>query len=156
MRRGLLLATLAVAGVTAAVASAASPVVPRHSQLALRAKLPSLAYVPARVPSGFHYYRWATTTRPALRIWFRDKAQHEITFVAVRLVGTCAAGREKTFQLDGNKVYWSHTANEQQAWRCVVGPDKRAVRLVAATSLPPTTFSDSGLGRVAASGHLVR
>jgi hypothetical protein len=156
MRWGLALALLVAVGATATIATAAAPVVPRNSQLALRHKLPSLAYVPARVPSGFHYYRWATTTRPALRIWFRDKAQHEITFVAVRLVGACAAGREKSFQLDGNKVYWSHTANEQQAWRCVVGPNKRPVRLVAATSLPPTTFSDSGLGRVAASGHLVR
>jgi hypothetical protein len=156
MRSGLGLTVLVVVGAATAVASAASPVVPRNSQLALRHKLPSLAYVPARVPSGFHYYRWATTTRPALRIWFRDKAKHEITFVAVHLVGACSAGHEKTFQLDGNKVYWSHTAEEQQAWRCVVGPSTRPVRLVAATPLAPTRFSDSGLGRVAASGHLVR
>ena len=147
---------LAVLAVAAGAASAASPVVPRHSQLAIRVRLPSLAYVPARVPSGFKYYRWATTTRPALRIWFRDKAQHEITFVATHQVGQCAAGREKTFQLDGNKVYWSHTANEQQAWRCVVGPDKRLVRLTAATPLPPTKFADTGIGRVAASGLYIR
>jgi hypothetical protein len=155
MIRSLVIA-LVVAAVTAGAASAGSPVVPRHSQVAIRLKLPSLAYVPARVPSGFRYYRWATTTRPALRIWFRDKAQHEITFVATNQVGPCATGREKTFQLDGNKVYWSHTANEQQAWRCVAGPNKRVVRITALTPLPPTKFADTGIGRVAASGLYIR
>jgi len=155
MTRGVLVAFAAFA-VVAGAASAASTVVPRHSQLAIRLKLPALAYVPARVPGGFTYYRWATTTRPALRIWFRDKAQHEITFVATHQTGPCATGREKTFQLDGNKVYWSHTANEQQAWRCVVGPNKRLVRLTAATPLPPTGFADTGIGRVAASGLYIR
>lgn len=69
----------------------------------------------------------------------------------------CAgAGKEKSFQLDGNKVYWSHTATGQQAWRCVLGPNRALIRLTATTTVPPTKFSDSGLGQVAAAGHYVR
>lgn len=153
MRR-LTLSCLVLAAVTAVTASAATPVVPLHSQQALKKKLPALAYVPTRVGFGFRYYKWATTTRPALRIWFRDKATREITFIATFQSGPCAAGKEKTFQLDGNKVYWSHTANEQQAWRCVVR-DGRTIRLTVATPIPPTKFADVGIGRIAASGRYV-
>ncbi|HEU5361964.1 MAG TPA: hypothetical protein VFU56_01425 [Gaiellaceae bacterium] len=156
MRKALPL-TLLLALLTAVAAGAATaPAVPRHSQLALRHKLPSLAYVPTRVGFGFRYYRWATTTRPALRIWFRDSAKREITFVATFQKGACTAGREKTFQLDGNKVYWSQTANEQQAWRCVRGANGRLVRLTVATPIPTTQFADVGIGRIAASGRRVQ
>jgi hypothetical protein len=86
-----------------------------------------------------------------LRIWFANKAGREITFIAAKFSGNCRAGMEKSFQLAGVKTYWSHTANEQQAWRCVNG-----MRLVAATSLGPDHFADSGLGRIAASGHRIR
>jgi len=151
-RAALFLVVLLLVGATSA--SAAAPVVPVHSQQALKRKLPLLAYVPTRVGSGFRYYKWATTTRPALRIWFRDKAAREITFIATFQNSACAAGREKTFQLDGNKVYWSHTANEQQAWRCLVRSG-RTVRLTVATPIPPTTFADVGIGRIAASGRYV-
>jgi hypothetical protein len=147
--------TTILAAIAVSAASAAAPVVPLHSQQALKEKLPSLAYVPTRVGSGFRYYRWATTTRPSLRIWFRDKGRREITFVATFQHGACAGSKEKSFQLDGNKVYWSHTANEQQAWRCVTR-NGRAIRLTVATPIPPTKFADVGIGRIAASGRYVR
>jgi hypothetical protein len=153
VRRSPALSLLLFAIAAASASAATAPAVPRHSQLALRHKLPPLAYVPTRVGFGFRYYRWATTTRPALRIWFRDRAAREITFVATFQQGPCAAGREKTFQLDGNKVYWSHSANEQQAWRCVAGTNGRLVRLTVATPIPPTRFADVGIGRIAASGR---
>jgi hypothetical protein len=156
MRRTILLALLVGGIATVSASAATAPVVPRHAQLALRHKLPSLAYVPTRVGYGFRYYKWATTTRAALRIWFRDKATREITFVATFQKGACATGREKTFQLDGNKVYWSHTAEEQQAWRCVTGTNGRLVRLTVATPIPPTRFADVGIGRIAASALRVR
>ena len=69
--------------------------------------------------------------------------------------GSCTAGKEKTFQLAGVKVYWGHTATEQQAWRCVVDPSGHQVKLVAATSLPPTKFADVGLGTIVASAHRI-
>jgi hypothetical protein len=144
----LLIAVVVAAGTTAA--AAATPVVPVSTQRQIAKTLPSLAYVPARLAIGWHYRRW-THHPDELQIFFADKAGHEITFVAVPLIGKCRTGMEKSFQLAGVKAYWSHTANEQQAWRCVNG-----VRLVAATSLGPDHFADVGLGRIAASGHRIR
>jgi hypothetical protein len=148
-RRFCLLIAVVVAAGTAA-AAAATPVVPTFTQHQIAKRSPGLAYVPARLAIGWHYRRW-TRYPDELQIFFADKAGHEITFVAVLFIGNCRTGMEKSFQLAGVKVYWSHTANEQQAWRCVNG-----VRLVAATSLGPDHFADSGLGRIAASGHRIR
>jgi hypothetical protein len=143
----LLIAVVAAAGTAAA--AAATPVVPAFTQGQIAKTVPSLAYVPARLAIGWRYRRW-THRGGVLRIFFANKAGREITFGAAPLTGTCRAGMEKSFQQAGVKTYWSHTANEQQAWRCVNG-----VRLVAASSLRPDQFADVGLGRIAASGHRI-
>jgi hypothetical protein len=148
-RRFCLLIAVVVAAGTAA-AAAATPVVPTFTQRAIATRAPSVAYVPARLAIGWRYRSWKLEGG-VLRIWFADKGGHAIAFVAARFGGSCRAGMEKSFQLDGVKVWWSHTATDQQAWRCVNG-----VKLVAATSLGPDHFADSGLGRIAASGHRIR
>jgi hypothetical protein len=128
--------------------------VPASVQAQIKAKAGALAYVPTRTAIGFRYVSWSY--RPGeLQISFRNKARWEIKFVATPLKGSCTAGKEKSFQLDGNKVYWSHTATGQQAWRCVTGSNGRQVRLVAASPQPPTRFADVGLGIVAASGKRI-
>jgi hypothetical protein len=143
--------------VLATVAAVAAPPVPLHAQRAIKRRTTQYAYVPARVPLGFRYYRWSFTTQPpALRISFRNKAGWEIVFSASPGAACTGAGKEKSFQLDGNKVYWSHTATEQQAWRCVVGRNHKLIRLTATTTVPPTKFGDTGLGQVAAAGHYIR
>jgi hypothetical protein len=123
--------------------------VPVAVQHQIAQKAPLVAYVPARLAVGWHYKRW--THQGALRIYFSNKAGREIVFVASPFKGNCRAGMTKSFQLDGNKVYWSQTATEQQAWRCVNG-----MKLAATTSLPPNRFADVGLGIMAASGHRIR
>jgi hypothetical protein len=123
--------------------------VPVSVQHEIAQKAPLVAYAPARLAVGWHYARW--THLRALRIFFRNKAGREIVFVAAPYKGNCRAGMEKSFQMAGVKVYWGHTANEQEAWRCVNG-----MKLVAATSLPPDRFADVGLARMAASGHRIR
>ena len=123
--------------------------VPVPVQHEIAQKAPLVAYAPARLAVGWHYARW--THEGALRIFFRNKAGREIVFVAAPYKGSCRAGMEKSFQMAGVKVYWGHTANEQEAWRCVNG-----MRLVAATSLSPDRFADVGLARMAASGHRIR
>ena len=123
--------------------------VPVPVQHEIAQKAPLVAYAPARLAVGWHYARW--THEGALRIFFRNKAGREIVFVAAPYKGSCRAGMEKSFQMAGVKVYWGHTANEQEAWRCVNG-----MKLVAATSLPPNRFADVGLARMAASGHRIR
>lgn len=130
--------------------AATPPVVPLTVQHAIVRRAPTLAYVPARAAIGYRYRTW-TFAGGAVRIWFRNRAGKEIVFVAARRTRPCASGNEKTFQLAGNKVYWAHTSEEQQAWRCVDG-----VELAAASPQPPTEFADVGLGRVAASAHRIR
>jgi hypothetical protein len=123
--------------------------VPVPVQHEIAQKAPLVAYAPARLAVGWHYARW--TREGALRIFFRNKAGREIVFVAAPYKGNCRAGMEKSFQMAGVKVYWGHTANEQEAWSCVNG-----MKLVAATSLAPDRFADVGLARMAASGHRIR
>jgi hypothetical protein len=125
--------------------------VPAPVQHQIAQKAPLVAYVPARLAIGWHYSSWNTGEFGALHIVFMNKAGREIEFVAVRFKGNCRAGMTKSFQLDGNKVYWAQAAGVQQAWRCVNG-----MKLVGSTSLPPNRFADVGLGRMAASGHRIR
>jgi hypothetical protein len=142
--------------VLASIAAAATPPVPLHAQRAIEQRAPLYAYVPARVPLGFRYYRWSFANKPAtLRIAFRNKAGWEIVFTASPGAACDGSGKDKSFQLDGNKVYWSQTTTGQQAWRCVVGRNHALIRLTASTTVPPAKFSDSGLGQVAAAGRRV-
>jgi len=113
-------------------------------------RAPALAYAPTRLPLGFRYTRWQRTPQ-TVQIAFDNKAGWEITFVALRGSGSCRAGLETSYFIDGNRVYWSHTGAEQQAWRCVTRADGRQVRLVASSPQPPTLFAATGLGRVVAS-----
>jgi hypothetical protein len=130
--------------------AAPPPIVPLSVQHAIVRRAPALAYVPARIATGYRYRHWAFAGS-AVRIRFANRAGKEIVFVAARRAGPCTDGREKTFQMAGNKVYWGQRAEEQEAWRCLNG-----VQLVAATPQPPTAFADVGLGRVAASAHRIR
>jgi hypothetical protein len=158
VRRLIVLGVLA-AGVLVPVAGAALVPVPLLVQHAITKRTSALSYVPARVPFGFRFVRWsyAAKPQPVTRIWFHRRgkpASWQITFVASKQTGPCPRG-EKSYQVDGNKVWWSHTRNEQQAWRCVAGP-KGTVRLTAATAIPLTAFAAVGLAQVAAAGHRIR
>ena len=149
---------LLTVGVGAAAAQPVPPSVER--QIAKRAGIES--YTPARMMTGFRYDRWQYVPGE-LRIWFSNRSHREVEFVVTpRLTADCADGKQKSFQLDGNKVYWSQTTDpsvdryQQQAWRCVKSPSGRWMRLVALSPLPPTKLADVGLGIVVASGRPVR
>jgi hypothetical protein len=143
-----------VLGSVAVANATAGSVVPRPAQLQILRSAPGLAYMPTRTALGFHYVHWQKSPANVL-ITFDNRAGWEIRFIVLRQSGSCRSGMEKSFQLDGNKVYWSHTGAEQQAWRCVTGPQGRQLRLVASSPQPPTLFADVGLGRVAASGKRI-
>ena len=146
---------LALVGVACATAwSATIPAVPLPVQAQIKRQKPLLAYVPTRVGIGFHYRNWWKTPT-TVRERFTNKAGREIVFVATPLRGLCRTGMEKSFQLAGNKVYWSHRATEQQAWRCVRAPRGGRIRLVASSPQPPSQFADVGLGRVVASARRI-
>jgi hypothetical protein len=150
------LAALAVAAFLPASLSAAmpNPVVPPFIQNLVRAKAGGLAYVPTRVPFRYRYvgHGWKKsilTIRIADRRFPLD-GRRSLAFTVRSFGGTlagCGDGREKTLQMDGNKVYW----DGEVAWRCVRGPDGRTVRLAASGPNLP----DVALGRVVASGKRV-
>jgi hypothetical protein len=149
----------AISALLVPVAAAALVPVPLVVQHAIKKRTGTLGYVPARVPFGFRFVRWSysASPRPATRIWFHRRLEPpswQITFVASKQAGPCPRG-EKSYQVDGNKVWWSHTRNEQQAWRCVAG-SQGTVRLTAATTLAPTVFAAVALAQVAAAGHRIR
>jgi hypothetical protein len=151
--RTLLLLTF-VAFILVPATNAAAPVVPVRTQAQIAKARPALAYAPTRMVIGFRFRSWRTGLATVYER-FTNKAGWEITFVSAPLRGLCRAGSSKTFQLDGNKVYWSKTVNEQQAWRCVRNRGGLWVRLVAASPQPPTKLADSGLGRVVASAKRI-
>ena len=156
MRRLLLVLTL-LAAVAAVPASASSkPVVPVFiQQLALK-KAGTVAYAPTRVPFGYRYtgYSWLPASRQ-LTFRFDDRryprnGKHVLRFTAEPFAGTlasCADGKQKTLQLDGNKVYWDNAV----AWRCVRGADGKLVKLTASGPKLP----DVALGIVVASGKRI-
>jgi hypothetical protein len=149
----VLAAAVAVAAFIPASVTAAKPqpVVPEFIQKLVRAKAGTLAYVPTRVPFRYRYvgYGWrerVVTIRVADRRFPLD-GRHSLAFTARRFAGTlatCGAGRQKTLQMDGNKVYWDGAV----AWRCLRGRDGRLVRIAASGPNLP----DVALGRVVASG----
>ena len=68
------------------------------------------------------------------------------------MTGACDAGKQKSFQLAGNKVWWAQDGGAQRAWRCVFGQDGKPLRLTASSTTPPAKLADVGLGTVVASG----
>jgi hypothetical protein len=156
MRRLLLVLSLAAAVAAVPAAGSIKPVVPPFvQQLALK-KAGTVAYAPTRVPFGYRYtsYTWLAASRQ-LTFRFDDRryarnGKHALRFTAEPFAGTlasCADGKQKTLQLDGNKVYWDGGV----AWRCVRGADGKLVKLLAAGPNLP----DVALGIVAASGKRI-
>jgi hypothetical protein len=151
--RGLALLALVLAGSAHPVPAAV------ERQIAARAGVES--YTPARMLTGWHYVRWQYVPGE-LRVWFANRSNLQVKFDVTPLrAATCAAGKQKTFQLAGSKVYWSQVTDptveyQQQAWRCVEHPSGRWMRLVASSRTPPTKLADTGLGLIVASGRLIR
>jgi hypothetical protein len=146
-------AVLLLASASTAAAKS-TPVVPPFIQQLAQAKAGVLAYVPTRVPFRYRYVGYGWNGR-VLEIKVADRrfpldGRHSVAFTARRFRGTlasCGAGRERTLQMGGNKVYWDGAV----AWRCVRGWDGRLVRLAASGPNLP----DVALGRVVASAKAV-
>ena len=160
MRR-LALVSLVLLALSAGSALAFMHPVPAsvEKQIAKQAGLES--YSPARMMTGWHYQRWQYVPGE-LRIWFANRSNWPVEFVVTPLLAkTWAAGKQQTFQLAGNKVYWSQSTDpsldyRQQAWRCVKSPSGRWMRIVVSSTVSATKLAGVGLGSVAAAGRLVR
>lgn len=105
-------------------------------------------FLPTRV-AGFTYRGWSYR-KGMLRVEFAGKKGVTMEWRVLPMTGSCDAGKERSFQLGGNKVWWAESAKEQFAWRCVFDQAGKPVRLEAATTAPATAFAPSGLGVVVA------
>ena len=150
MKRTLIAAALA-ALVPPSAALAARPL-PETAVLAIDRKAAFRNFVPTRMLPGFAYDSWSYRGG-VLRIDFRNRAGRTIVWRVAPMSGACDAGKQKSFQLAGNKVWWAQSAGSQRAWRCVFGQDGKPLRLSASSTTPRTQLADVGLGRIAASAH---
>ena len=115
-----------------------APLVPPYIQHVLQHRAGPLAYMPTRAPFGYRYlsYVWdAGARRLTIRLHdrhYRAANANRTVVVTVQRVtlapAGCGEGNERSYQVDGNKV-WS--AGGEIAWRCVVGPGGKTVRISA-------------------------
>src|SRR5262245_3506723 len=150
MRKFAVLA-LAAAVLAAPAAGAAARPVSGAALLAIDRKAGFRNYLPTRMLIGFKYASWSKQGA-VLRVSFRNPAGRTIVWTVAPLTGACDAGKQKSFQLAGNKVWWAQNESGQRAWRCVFGQDGKPLRLSASSTTAPTQLADVGLGTVAASG----
>ena len=142
---------LVIAAVVAAPATAAAPrPVSGKALLAIDQAAGFRNYLPTRMLPGFTYASWSKKGS-VLRVNFRNRAGRTIAWTVAPMTGACDAGKQRSFQLAGNKVWWAQDATGQHAWRCVFGQDGKPLRLSATSATPPTQLADVGLGTVAAS-----
>ena len=106
-------------------------------------------FLPTRLPPGFDYAGW-TYPNGVLRVRFRSKAGIALEWRVSPMTGACDAGKQQSFQLGGNKVWWAQKPTEQVAWRCVFDQAGKPVRLSAASSTSTRKLAPAGLGIVVA------
>jgi hypothetical protein len=143
----VLLAALVAAG----PAAAASRPVSGAALLAIDKRAGFRNYLPTRMLIGFTYASWSATGQ-SLTVRFHNKAGRTVVWSVAPMAGACDTGKQKSFQLAGNKVWWAQDATGQRAWRCVFAQDGKPLRLTASSTTPPTQLADVGLGTVVASG----
>jgi hypothetical protein len=112
--------------------------VPPYIQHVLALRAGSLAYAPTRGPFGYRYqsYTWNAAARQlSVRLHDRHyKLSNASRSLAVtvqwsgRSLAGCGRGNEKSYQVDGNRVF---SSGDDVAWRCVRGSNGRSVRIVA-------------------------
>jgi hypothetical protein len=131
-----------------AVVAVAMPI-PHPALLAIDRAAGYRNFLPTRAIQGFTYDRWSDKGG-VLRVDFRNRAGAILEWRVEPISGACDAGKQQSFQLGGNKVWWAQSAGEQFAWRCVFDQAGKSLRLEAATTLAPTKFGPSGLGVIVA------
>jgi hypothetical protein len=130
-----------------AVLTTAVPI-PHNALLAIDRAAGYWNFLPTRV-AGFTYTGWSHKGG-VLRVVFRSKSGVRLEWRVLPMRGSCDAGKQESFQLGGNKVWWAQNTTEQYAWRCVFDQAGKPLRLEAASSAPTNKLAPTGLGLVAA------
>jgi hypothetical protein len=121
--------TVWLLAVVAAVATAAScgsgskytSALSNNLQRAVVKTLPRFAYVPTRLPAGYHYSDY-TLSRYGFDAWFSKAGEtpNQLGYHVVVKARCAAMGSAMhSFTMNGVTVSWSATYEDQQAWRCV-------------------------------------
>ena len=131
-----------------AVAAAAVPI-PHHALLAIDRSAGYRNFLPTRQLPGFTYAGWSHKGG-VLRVEFRNRAGTVVEWRVLPMTGSCDAGKQQSFQLGGNKVWWAQSPKEQFAWRCVFDQAGKPLRLEAASTAATNRLAPAGLGMVAA------
>jgi hypothetical protein len=120
----------------AAAVVVASVAVPDRVQRAIVRSHPLVAYFPTRLPAGYRYAKYVSGDR-GFDIWFNNPVRSPNDLGYDVLVAACStAGRPMhTFSLNGVRVFWSATYEDQHAWRCLTRGGM-AVILTASRSVP--------------------
>jgi hypothetical protein len=147
----LLVPVLLGAVVLAAPVSAAVRPLSGAALLAIDRKAGFRNFLPTRMLSGFGYTSWSQKGG-VLQVNFANNAGRTVVWTVAPMTGSCDAGKQQSFQLAGNKVWWAQDATGQRAWRCVFDQDGKALRLTASSVTTPDRLAGVGLGTVVASG----
>ena len=146
-------AVLALAGTASA---AKTSMVPLFVQNLIAKRSPQLAYVPTRIAAPSFKYVGYKASGTIVSETFAQTPKRTIVFTAIPYSAPCAEGKQTSFQLSGNKVYWAQLDNTQMAWRCVTDRTGRQLRLAASSTLSPGQWAPVGLGTIVASALRVR
>jgi hypothetical protein len=130
-------------------AFAAALPIPHGALLAIDGKMIGRNYLPTRMLPGFTYRSWSLEAG-VLRVEFKSKAGLPLEWRVQPMSGSCDTGKQTSYQLGGNKVWWAQVGKEQRAWRCVFDQHGKPLRLVAASTAPTTKLAGAGLGTVVA------
>lgn len=95
---------------------------------------PQTAFVPTRLPIGYHYIKW-TPGRKGFDIYFGPAATPAMGFDVLETSCAKYGHPMRTFHLNGFTVYWSATYEDQQAWRCITD-GRLHIGLEASRSIP--------------------
>lgn len=111
-----LIGVIAVAFIIVAAAEGGTGLVPPSAARAIRAKNPTVEFIPTWAPSGYRYAGWIQAVRPlGFEIFF--KGGQEIDYTAFR--GSCGIPGPKDVAFRwGGKLFHSTTANHvMSVWR---------------------------------------
>lgn len=115
-------------------AAVSGALVPASVLRAIERHNPQVAYVPTRLPAGYHFEAFQDYPSKGFDLYF-GTTQPTLGFHAQPEPCSAMGPAVKSFRVNGFRVYWSATYADQQAWRCLRHGRTRIV-LSSSQSIP--------------------
>jgi hypothetical protein len=94
-------------------------VIPQSVQREIEKSFGRLAYVPTRLPPGYHYSQHFSYSPTDFGLSFNKRGDvHDQLGYTVR-EAHCPGGTMRVFRVNALRIRWSGTYEDQQAWRCI-------------------------------------